>query len=160
MVKSLSDLGALYAGVPFQPGYPVEEYVKLYAPADHIGDALRYMLKSAESSVVMAVAPYLPDEIQQDVVRLLNDDKVFVQLTSSFRVTFPGGPGNSVVFGNPYFSVAVIDGLDVVNWTGNELSVIRAPMVAVRTRVMLDRIHEAARATNNEEPEAPGNKPS
>lgn len=147
MMKSLSELGALYADVSFQLGYPVEDYVKLYFPEDKIEDALRYMLKSADFSVAMAVATQLPGEIQQDVVRLLNDDKVFVQLTSAFRFGFPNAsPGNSVVFGNPDFSVAVIDGLDVVNWTGNELSVIRAPMVAVRTRVMLDRIHEAARA--------------
>lgn len=166
---ALPDLSALdqYAAVPFPPGYAPDRRT-FYSPVDRVHSVLVDLVRSATSSLVVAVYGFDDDELADALHEKLLDEHVFVQLTLDSSQA--GGvherallareayPAASIAVGRSeksqimHLKGLIVDGLDVVggstNWStsgeslqDNELTVVRDPLHAARARSRFDAIH-------------------
>ena len=166
---ALADLSALdqYAAVPFPPGYATDRR-DFYSPVDNCHQVLLDLVKSATSSLTVALYGFDDDAVADALHEKLIDEHVFVQLTLDSSQA--GGvhervllaresyPAASVAVGRSergaimHMKVLIVDGLDVAdgstNWStsgeslqDNQLTVTRDPLKAARARARVDAIH-------------------
>jgi|SRR5580698_7210591 phosphatidylserine/phosphatidylglycerophosphate/cardiolipin synthase-like enzyme len=168
-LNSLTLLNA-YKQTPFTQGYPVEEVATFYSPVDNVHGALKTLLKSARSSVVLAMYGLDDEEFAEILLHKLNAEHIYVSLTLDSTqaagkheraiLEAANFPSNSISIGRSeksaimHLKMVVVDMLDVgtgsVNWSDNgetkqdnQLTIIRHPLVAAEARTRIDLIHEA-----------------
>ena len=155
---------------PFPPGYPANVRT-FYSPVDDVHSALRDLLLSAHSSIVVAIYGYDDTELNKIIREKLQTQQIFVSM--SFDKTQAGNVherellaewrndviGNSIAIGRSakgaimHLKLLIIDGVDLItgstNWSAggqtkqdNQLLVIRDPIVAAEARARIDIIHD------------------
>jgi phosphatidylserine/phosphatidylglycerophosphate/cardiolipin synthase-like enzyme len=166
---ALPDLSVLdqYAAAPFPPGYATDRR-DFYAPVDNCHQVLLDLVKSATTSLVVALYGFDDDAVADALHEKLVDENVFVQLTLDSSqaggvherklLAREGYPASSVAVGRSehgaimHMKVVIVDGLDVAdgstNWStsgeslqDNQLTVTRDPLKAARARARVDAIH-------------------
>jgi phosphatidylserine/phosphatidylglycerophosphate/cardiolipin synthase-like enzyme len=166
---ALPDLSYLdqHAAVPFPPQYP-PTWRRLWSPVDDVHGALLALIRSATTSLVLAMYGLDDDELADAVREKLVDEHVSVQLTLDSSQA--GGrherallaredyPASSIVVGRSehgaimHLKLLIVDGLDTVggstNWSAsgegkqdNEIGVLRCPYEAARARARVDAVH-------------------
>lgn len=166
---ALADLSALdqYAAVPFPPGWSAARR-DFYSPVDNCHQVLLDLVKSATTSLVVALYGFDDDAVADALHEKLMDEHCFVQLTLDSSqaggvherklLAQEGYPASSVAVGRSergaimHMKVLIVDGLDVAdgstNWStsgeslqDNQLTVTRDPLKAARARARVDAIH-------------------
>ena len=166
---ALSSLDVLdkYAAVPFPPVWPADTR-DFYSPVDQVHGALVEIVKSAHTSLVVALYGFDDDELAAALREKLIDEHCFVQLTLDSSQA--GGvhekallaksdfPASSIAIGRSeknqimHLKMLIVDGLDLVdgstNWSAsgeskqdNQLTIARSPVRAARARARIDAIH-------------------
>jgi phosphatidylserine/phosphatidylglycerophosphate/cardiolipin synthase-like enzyme len=166
---ALADLTALdvHKTGGFPPGYPAGVR-SFYAPVDSIHAVLLELIKSATSSLVVAMYALTDTELADALHEKLMDEHCFVQLTldqtraadayEQRLLTREAYPASSIAVGHSergapmHLKLLIIDGLDLVtgstNWStsgerlqDNTVVVIRDSLVAAEARARADAIH-------------------
>jgi phosphatidylserine/phosphatidylglycerophosphate/cardiolipin synthase-like enzyme len=171
-LKSLDLLDQYKANVddPFPPGYPANTRT-FYSPVDHVHGALRDLVQSTTTSLVVAMYGYNDAELDEIIRAKLASETVFVSMSFDSTQAKVGsarellaewqneGFGNSIAIGKSkkhaimHLKMMIVDGVDVIsgstNWSpsgqqeqDNQLIVIRDPLVAAEARTRLDMIHD------------------
>lgn len=165
-LSSLAELDQ-YARTPFPVGYPAW-YRTLWSPVDQVHAALLHLVRSASSSLVVAMYGLDDDELADAIHAKLVDENVHVQLTLDStqaagkherellaREDFPASSvavGQSELHAIMHLKVLIIDGQNLVsgstNWSAsgegkqdNVLHVFDDPYEAARARARVDAIH-------------------
>lgn len=168
-LRSLDELDK-YKALEFQPGYP-DNIRAFYSPGDQVHAALKALVDSATTSLVIAMYGFDDLELSELARSKMEAYHVYVQLSvdraqasdaSTQRILQRwknGEAGNSIAIGTSptgkimHLKMVVIDGIDTVtgstNWSeqgqteqNNQLIVIRDPVVAAEARSQLDVIHD------------------
>jgi phosphatidylserine/phosphatidylglycerophosphate/cardiolipin synthase-like enzyme len=165
----LSDLSVLdqFASAPFPPGYPSDRRT-FYSPVDDVHGALKFVIASAQRSVVLAMYGFDDDELAAILKTKLEDDKVYVQFT--LDSTQAGGvhekallatenyPSSSVAIGRSekgaimHLKHGVVDGTILfdgsTNWSNsgealqdNQLTISIDPVAAGLATARIGAIH-------------------
>lgn len=157
-----------YSATGFPPGSS-PNLRTFFAPVDDVHSALIDLIKSASQSCVVAMFGFDDQQLADALLEKLNDEHVFVQFTLDSSqakgaheqqiLSQESYPASSVAVGKSekgaimHLKMVVIDGLDVVtgstNWSGsgeslqdNQLTVIRDPLLAAKSRSRIDAIHQ------------------
>lgn len=167
-LTALSDLDK-FRKTPFPPDYPSDSRT-FFSPVDDVHGALVATIKSATSSLVVAMYGFDDDEIATALLDKLNAEHIYVSLTLDSSQA--GGvhekailakdvfPANSIAIGRSekgaimHMKMVIVDGLDIVtgstNWSAggeekqdNQLTVIRDTprILASECRTRIDIIH-------------------
>lgn len=184
---ALTDLTQLdpfiVGGLP--PGYPADERT-LYSPVDDVHGALKTILRSVTSSLILAIYGFDDEELADIVLELLTADHIPVTLMLDSSQA--GGvherrilarehyPASSVVIGRSekkkivHLKAGVADGHlkfgGSTNWSDsgerlqdNELIVQSNPLIAARATARLTALHNSMLASAGHAPQAPPNEP-
>jgi phosphatidylserine/phosphatidylglycerophosphate/cardiolipin synthase-like enzyme len=165
-LPSLSTLD-LYKSGGFPADYP-STLRTFYSPVDQVHAALLDMVRSATSSLCLAMYGFDDDEVADAIREKLLDENVYVQLTLDSSqaggvheraiLAREGYPASSIAVGRSehcaiqHLKLLVVDGLDRVsgstNWSvsgetlqDNELTIVRDRAVAAEARARMDAIH-------------------
>jgi phosphatidylserine/phosphatidylglycerophosphate/cardiolipin synthase-like enzyme len=155
---------------PFPPGYP-ENTRAFYSPVDDVHGALRDLVDSTTTSLVVAMYGYDDKELDEIIRSKQASETIFVSMSFDSTQAKVGaepdllaqwhnnGYGNSIAIGKSskgaimHLKMIIVDGVDVLtgstNWSAsgqakqdNQLIVIRDPLVAAEARTRLDLIHD------------------
>lgn len=166
---ALTDLSALdkHKTGGYAPGYPANLRT-LYSPVDDIHGALVDLIRSATSSLVVALYGFDDEDIADALHEKLIAENVFVQLTLDSSqaagvherkiLAREQYPASSIAVGRSersaimHMKLLIVDGVDTVtgstNWStsgetlqDNQTTVIRDPLVAAEARARVDAIH-------------------
>ncbi|WP_405883684.1 phospholipase D-like domain-containing protein [Streptomyces sp. NBC_01384] len=166
---ALTDLSALdrHKTGGYAPGYPAILRT-LYSPVDDVHGALLGLIRSATSSLVVALYGFDDEEFADALHEKLADERVFVQLTLDSsqaagvherkilaREQYPAASiavGRSEHNAIMHMKLLIVDGIDVVtgstNWStsgetlqDNQTTVVRDPLVAAEARARVDAVH-------------------
>jgi len=164
----LDDLSVLdqFKRNPFPPGYPAHIRT-FFSPVDDVHGAIRYLIGSAQNSLIVAMYGFDDKDIADAIKAKLADPNIFVQLT--LDSTQAGGvaerkllaeesyPSSSVAIGSSehgrimHMKMFIVDGVvgtGSTNWSDagerlqdNQLTVISDAHVSVEARSRIDAIH-------------------
>lgn len=172
-LAQLSDLDQYKTG-GFPPDYPLDMRT-FYSPVDQVHAALVDVVRSATSSLCLALYGFDDEELADAIQRKLLDPSIHVQLTLDSSQA--GGvhervilarenyPASTIAVGRSergaivHLKLLVVDGLDRVsgstNWStsgeslqDNELTIIRNRAIAAEARTRIDFVHQHILATH------------
>lgn len=166
---ALSDLSLLdqYKAGGFPPDYP-RDMRTFYSPVDQVHQVLLDVVRSATSSLCLALYGFDDDEVADAIHEKLLDPAIHVQLTLDSSQA--GGaherlilarenyPASTIAIGRSehgaivHVKLLVVDGLDRVsgstNWSSsgeslqdNELTIIRNRAIAAEARTRMNAVH-------------------
>lgn len=163
---NLSQLDSFIAG-GLPPGTPPNRRL-LYSPIDDIHGALKYVLASAQRSIILAMYGFDDDELGDIIAEKLADENIYVQLTldssqaggvhEKVLLAKENYPNSSVAIGRSergaimHLKTVVVDSCIVVhgstNWSeggetkqDNELQVLVDPSEAALVTTRISAIH-------------------